>query len=321
MYAVTFKFVDLFAGVGGLSTPFVSLGGECVFASEIDKFAQKTYLANHGVVPHGDICAIKSDEIPNHDLLLGGFPCQPFSAAGKGLGFSDTRGTLFFEIERILKAKMPSAFLLENVKRLLTHDKGKTFEVIKSALRNIGYDLRFKVLNSRDFGLPQNRDRIFLVGSLLGFEDDFFGNICIPKTKTCVGDILETGSDFVPISDKSWAFHLARKKKQSAAGNGFGYSVVWAESPYTNTLRARYAKDGAECLVCNPDDLLGNPRMLTPRECARLQGFPDSFDISQVSKTQAYKQMGNSVSVPVVRAIARVLVPHITNEIIHLTSP
>lgn len=300
-----FTFIDLFAGIGGIRIPFSELGGRCVFSSEWNSFSQKTYRINYGEVPEGDITAIKSADIPKFDVLLGGFPCQPFSQAGLHKGFSDTRGTLFFEIERILKDKRPKAFLLENVKQLKGHDHGNTFKVILDHLNKLDYSVSYKVLRAADFGLPQNRERIYIVGfNRQYFKQDL--NFIFPEpphTPTRVGDILEEQVDEkYTISDKLWIGHQRRKTKNRKAGKGFGYSLVTADSEYTGTLSARYYKDGSEILVSQGDKK--NPRKLTPKECARLQGFPDNF-IIPVSDTQAYKQFGNSVAVPVIRAVAR----------------
>ena len=299
--------IDLFAGIGGTRLGFYQTGKvNSVFSSEIDKHAVKTYERNFGDTPHGDITKIKSEEIPEHDILVGGFPCQAFSQAGKKLGFADTRGTLFFEIARILKDKRPKAFLLENVKALTTHDHGRTFKVILSTLEELDYAVFYHVFRARDFGCPQNRERIYIVGfdrqavDCSGFE--------FPepeKTETRVGDILEKEvDDKYTISDKIWEGHKKRKEKNQRAGKGFGYTVFNKNSPYTNTLSARYYKDGSEILIEQEGK---NPRKLTPREAARLQGFPEEFVIP-VSDTQAYRQFGNSVAVPAVHAIAEKII-------------
>lgn len=304
-----FTFIDLFAGIGGIRIPFQELGGKCVFSSEWDSFAQKTYRVNFGEIPSGDITKIDAKTIPNFDILLAGFPCQPFSQAGLKKGFSDTRGTLFFDIERIIAEKRPKAFLLENVKQLQGHDKGNTLKVIIEHLKKLNYTVDYKVLRAADFGLPQNRERLYIIG----FNKDIFK---LPKnftfeypnptySKTRLGDILETKiDDKYTISDKLYEGHLRRKQEHIAKGNGFGFSLFNENSPYTNTLSARYYKDGSEILIEQKNK---NPRKLTPRECARLQGFPEYF-IIPVSDTQAYKQFGNSVAVPVVRAIAKQIV-------------
>lgn len=300
-----FTMIDLFAGIGGIRLGFQKLGGYTVFSSEWDKFAQKTYKANFGEVPEGDITQIDENNIPNHDILLAGFPCQPFSQAGLKKGFEDTRGTLFFDIARIIKAKRPAAFLLENVKQLKGHDKGRTFEVIMNTLKELDYTVHVEILKSCDFGVPQNRQRIYIVG----FDNKKCGELApfeFPRPigkPTRVGDILEKDVDEkYTISDKLYEGHLRRKEMHKNKGNGFGFSVFNADSPYTNTISARYYKDGSEVLIEQGEGK--NPRKLTPRECARLQGFPDEF-IIPVSDSQAYKQFGNSVTVPVIEAIAR----------------
>ena len=303
-----FRFIDLFAGIGGIRIPFQELGGKCVFSSEWDKFSQKTYHANFGEVPAGDITKISTDDIPDFDILLGGFPCQPFSQAGLHKGFEDTRGTLFFEIERILNEKRPKAFLLENVKQLKGHDKGRTFRVIMQHLKALNYHAEAKILKAADFGVPQIRERIYIIGfdkEHFDIPDDYHFPFPEPTgIQTRVGDILEQSVDKkYTISDKLWEGHQRRKKENRLKGKGFGYSLFNEESPYTSTISARYYKDGSEILIEQKDS---NPRKLTPRECARLQGFPEDF-IIPVSDAQAYKQFGNSVAVPVVRAIASII--------------
>lgn len=310
-----FDFIDLFAGIGGIRIPFWELGGRCVFTSEWDKFAQKTYRINFGEQPSGDITQIKESDIPHFDILLGGFPCQPFSQAGLRKGFADTRGTLFFEIERIINVHRPKAFLLENVKQLKGHEKGRTLAVILKHLEAMNYYVKYDVLRAGDFGVPQNRERIYIVGIS---KDHFalpqnysFSFPAATREITSVGNILEQDVDEkYTISDTLWEGHQRRKKEHEEKGNGFGYSLFNRLSAYTNTLSARYYKDGSEILIDQGDDM--NPRKLTPRECARLQGFPENF-IIPVSDTQAYKQFGNSVAVPVIRAIARNIVNEINN--------
>ena len=304
------KFIDLFAGIGGIRLGFQNAFKDsvCVFASEIDKFAIKTYEANYNHTPSGDITKINTADIPDFDVLLAGFPCQPFSQAGLGLGFNDARGSMFFEIERILKAKHPKAFLLENVKRLATHDKGQTFQTMLNHLKDLGYHTHFKVLNAKDFGIPQNRERIIIVG----FDRAVDFNFPIPLgIETKVGDILEPNcDDKYTISDKLWAGHKLRKERNKSLGKGFGYSLFNANSPYTNTISARYYKDGSEILI---DNLGKNPRKLTPREACRLQGFSDDFKIV-VSDAQAYKQFGNSVCVPLITAVAKQMKEHLLHR-------
>ena len=300
------KIVDLFAGIGGIRRGFENAFGkkniQCVMSSEWDKFAVQTYTSNYpNETLRGDITEINEDEIPDHNILMAGFPCQPFSQAGLKKGFDDTRGTLFFDILRILRKKQPDVLFLENVKRLKSHDKGKTLKVIKSSLNEIGYtNLYIEVLKARDFGLPQNRERIFIVG----FKDkNIVFSFPIPtKVETSVGLVLEEEvDDKYTISDKLWAGHKRRKQKNKILGRGFGYGLFDKNSRYTNTISARYYKDGSEILISQKNK---NPRKITPREAARLQGFPDTFKIP-VSDNQAYKQFGNSVAVNVVEAIAK----------------
>lgn len=298
------KMIDLFCGIGGTRLGFQLTGQvKSVFSSEIDSFASKTYKANFGETPYGDITLIDEKRIPDHDILVGGFPCQAFSMAGKKLGFEDTRGTLFFDIARIINEKRPKAFLLENVKNLKGHNKGETFKVIEQALDELGYAVFTEVFSSKDFGVPQNRERIYIVGFDKSAVSNW-GEFSFPKPprpEICVGDILEKNVDSkYTISDTLWQGHQRRKQEHKDKGNGFGYSLFNEDSPYTNTISARYYKDGSEVLISQEK---ANPRKLTPREAARLQGFPEEF-IIPVSDTQSYKQFGNTVSVPVVNAIA-----------------
>ena len=304
-----FKYIDLFAGIGGIRMPFQNLGGECVFSSEIDKYAAQTYEANYGEKPSGDITQINAESIPNFDILLAGFPCQAFSIAGKRKGFEDTRGTMFFEVERILEEKKPKSFLLENVKGLTNHDHGRTFKIMLDILENkLGYKVYYKVLNAKNFGLPQNRERIMIVGFKNHNIDFKFPEEINKETK--VGDILIDNPDSkYTISDKIWESHQLRKERNRAKGNGFGYSLFNEESPYTSTISARYYKDGSEILISQEGK---NPRKLTPREAARLQGYPDSFKIV-VSDTQAYKEFGNSVPVNMINAVAQEMYKSLKN--------
>ncbi len=310
---VKVKFIDLFAGIGGIRLGLENtlakhkIKSKCVFASEIDKFSRLTYLSNfkdkHQI--SGDITKINPNIIPDHDILLAGFPCQAFSQAGKKRGFKDARGTLFFDIAKILDVKKPKFFLLENVKRLITHDRknakdkyGNTFLRIKYILEDLGYNLYWKVLNSKDFGIPQNRQRIFIVGSLNKIDFKFPDPL---KTPTLVSEILELNVDSkYTISDKLWSGHIERKKRNRLKGNGFGYGIFNKNSTHTNTISARYYKDGSEILIEQNNGK--NPRRLTPREAANLQGFPKEF-IIPVSDHQAYKQFGNSVTIPVIEKI------------------
>ncbi len=304
----SYKMIDLFAGIGGTRLGFYQTGRtKVVFSSEIDRFAAKTYTANFGEVPSGDIRAVEASDIPDHDILVGGFPCQAFSQAGRKKGFEDTRGTLFFEIARILKEKQPKAFLLENVKNLTLHDNGRTFVVIKSTLIELGYEIYPMLFKAKDFGVPQNRERIYIAGfnkeKVCNYAD--FKAPVPPRTKVSVGDILEKNVDSkYTISNQLWEGHQRRKIENRENGKGFGYTLFNENSPYTNTISARYYKDGSEILI---EQKGKNPRKLTPRECARLQGFPEEY-IIPVSDTQAYKEFGNSVAVPVIHAIAEEII-------------
>lgn len=297
-----FKIIDLFAGIGGIRLGFQKVFREkatFVFASEIDKFAQKTYYENFKHLPMGDLTQIKEQDIPKFDILLAGFPCQPFSNAGLKKGFNDTRGTLFFDIARIVKYHRPKIVFLENVKGFKNHDKGNTFKVVKNTLEEMGYKVFAEILNAKDFGVPQNRERIYIVCFLDDINFEFpKGN----KKNIKVGDILlKEVDEKYTISDKLWAGHQRRKKEHKAKGNGFGYKLFDESSPFTSTISARYYKDGSEILIAQKNK---NPRKLTPREAAKLQGFPEDFKIP-VSDTQSYKQFGNSVAVPVIEAIAK----------------
>jgi DNA (cytosine-5)-methyltransferase 1 len=298
-----FSFIDLFAGIGGFRIALQDLGGKCVFSSEWDRHAKETYMQNYGEVPFGDIKQFTGSPsqlsaIPHHDILVGGFPCQAFSQAGKQLGFDDARGTLFFDILKIVEARKPKALILENVKRLRGHDSGKTFAVILNSLRELKYKVYSKVLRACDFALPQNRERVFIVA----FREPLHFSFPQPTNITTrVGDILEPDVDpWFTISDKIYEGHKRRVREHKARGNGFGFSVFCQDAPYTNTISARYWKDGSEILIDQGDR---NPRMLTPRECARIQGFSDEFQ-PHASRRHAYQQFGNSVPVPVVKAVA-----------------
>lgn len=309
-----FKFIDLFAGIGGTRLGFESVGGKCVFTSEWDKFCQYNYEKNFGVKPHGDIRSIEINDIPEYDILLGGFPCQPFSLAGvskknslgRPTGFLDeTQGTLFFEVARIIEGTRPKAFMLENVKNLVSHDKKRTFQVVKETLEGLDYEVFYKIIDASSF-VPQHRERIFIVG----FDKRYCGEnieFSFPEYKkgnVKLRDILEKEvEDKYTLSDKLWSYLQAYAEKHKAKGNGFGYGMADLDG-ITRTLSARYHKDGSEILI--PQDGK-NPRKLTPRECARLMGFPENFKI-EVSNTQAYKQFGNSVVVPVIESIAKEMV-------------
>lgn len=338
----SFRFVDLFAGIGGLRRAFDLVGGECIFTSEWDKYAQQTYRANyrceHPIA--GDIVQIPSNLIPSHDVMLAGFPCQPFSIAGiskknalgRPHGFAcDTQGTLFFEVARILRYHKPAAFLLENVKNLASHDGGATFRTIRKVLtEELGYNISWKIIDGSAF-VPQHRERVYIVG----FRDrsDFSWDqvdLPDPRNGPRLRSILhpEDGSETPEtpftdsrghvtsryrLSDHLWQYLQDYAAKHRAKGNGFGFGLVGPDDT-ARTLSARYYKDGSEILVKRGR---GNPRRLTPRECSRLMGFdaPGCSDFRiPVSDTQAYKQFGNSVVVPVVEAIAKAMLPLIKGE-------
>ena len=310
-----FSFIDLFAGIGGMRIAFERNGGDCVYSNEWNKYSQQTYFANFGEQPDGDITKVDARIIPNHDILVAGFPCQPFSIAGvskkqslgRATGFEDkTQGTLFFDVCRILKAKRPKAFLLENVKNLKSHDKGHTFQVITESLDELDYEVFYQILDGQNY-VPQHRERILIVGfdrKRYGRNIDFSFNITPCDPKPCLRDILEENVDErYTLSNKLWEYLQEYAEKHKAAGNGFGYGIAEPDG-VTRTLSARYYKDGSEILIAQKGK---NPRRLTPRECARLQGFPDSFRIP-VSDTQAYKQFGNSVVVPLMENVAKLIV-------------
>ncbi len=304
-------FVDLFAGIGGMRLGFEGAGARCVFSCEWDKHAQKTYEANFGEKPAGDIRQLDPESIPDHDVLVAGFPCQPFSIAGvskknalgQAHGFRcNTQGTLFFDLARIIEAKQPQAFLLENVKNLQRHDQGRTFSTIMRVLeQELGYDVTYRVLDAK-IVVPQHRERIFIVGfrSPRLFELPDKASFLKYRVASTLGDILERNVlQQYTLTDHLWNYLQNYAEKHRRAGNGFGFGLV-GKSDTTRTLSARYYKDGSEILV---RQVGRNPRRLTPRECARLMGFPDSFRIP-VSDTQAYRQFGNSVAVPLIHAIA-----------------
>lgn len=311
----SFTFVDLFAGIGGMRLAFESVGGHCVYSNEWNKYSQQTYFANFGEQPDGDITKVDGNNIPNHDVLVAGFPCQPFSIAGvskknsmgRATGFQDkTQGTLFFDVCRILKVKRPKAFMLENVKNLKSHDRGRTFKIIMESLNELHYNVYAAVLDGQNF-VPQHRERILIVG----FDKEYYGSdmpftfdIMPKQPKPIMEDILEKNvDDKYTLSDKLWTYLQNYAMKHKAAGNGFGYGIATRQG-ISRTLSARYYKDGSEILIAQEGK---NPRRLTPRECARLQGFPDDFKIV-VSDTQAYKQFGNSVVVPLIANVAQLIV-------------
>lgn len=337
-----FTFIDLFAGIGGLRRGFESIGGQCVFTSEWDKYSQKTYRANFPDDDHeinGDITKIAVEDIPVHDVLLAGFPCQPFSIAGvskknalnRPHGFEDkTQGTLFFNVAKILEHHRPSAFLLENVRNLVGHDKGNTFKVITQTLDELDYDVSYRVIDGRHW-TPQHRERIFIIGFRKDLGQSAFKmeDFKLPGDRPTLGSILHPGdgseipdqrftvgnsgrvSEKYTLTDKLWDYLQRYKEKHQAAGNGFGFGLVGPDD-VTRTLSARYYKDGSEILVRQEDNK--NPRRLTPRECARLMGFDEAQGndfIIPVSDTQAYRQFGNSVVVPVIKAIAGHMRPNL----------
>lgn len=334
-----FTFIDLFAGIGGFRIGFEAAGGKCVFTSEWDHFCQKTYHENFEV-DHpiaGDITQVPLDEIPDHDILAAGFPCQPFSIAGvskkNSLGrqhgfMCEAQGTLFFDIARIIEEKQPKAFLLENVKNLRSHDRGRTFDIIMGTLRDeLGYDVHARVIDAKHL-VPQHRERIFIVG----FKEPTFwdwNTLYLPekgtrKLSTVFHDrarpepehdipkLYTNGRGVNPkyvLSDKLWGYLQQYAENHRAKGNGFGFGLVGPDDT-ARTLSARYYKDGSEILVRRKK---GNPRRLTPRECARLMGYPESFKIP-VSDTQAYKQFGNSVVPLLVQEIARIMKPLVLQD-------
>lgn len=338
-----FTFIDLFAGIGGMRQAFEGIGGQCVFTSEWDSFAQTTYGTNFAKthVFAGDITQVDAETVPVHDVLLAGFPCQPFSIAGvskknslgKAHGFAcDTQGTLFFDVARIIEAKQPKAFLLENVKNLLSHDKGRTFDVIRRTLtEELGYHIQYRVIDGAHF-VPQHRERILIVG----FKDavDFsFDDVALPpKGIHTLAEILHRTDGSEPyleldgdrffdrkskkvqpkftLTDNLWLYLQNYAAKHRAQGNGFGFGLAHSDG-VARTLSARYYKDGSEILIYQGKNK--NPRRLTPRECARLMGFPDSFQIP-VSDTRAYKQFGNSVVVHVMEHVARLMLPFLLKQ-------
>lgn len=317
-----FTFIDLFAGIGGMRIAYERAGGKCVYSSEWNKYSQQTYKANFGDEPDGDITKVDAEkDIPDHDILVAGFPCQPFSIAGvskkqsmgRATGFEDkTQGTLFFDVCRILKAKRPKAFMLENVKNLCSHDKGNTFRIIMESLDELDYEVYYQILDGQNYA-PQHRERIIIVGfDRKRYRDNiqFKFDVKPKKPKPVLDDILEKSVDpKYTLTDKLWIYLQNYAAKHRAAGNGFGYGIAPRDG-ITRTLSARYYKDGSEILIEQEGK---NPRRLTPRECARLQGFPEDFVIP-VSDTQAYRQFGNSVVVPLMENVAKLIVREI-NEL------
>lgn len=361
-----YRFIDLFAGIGGFHTALHSVGGKCVFASELDKYARISYEANYKKVSpnlfkkdingkylyfNEDINDVNPEKVPDFDICCGGFPCQPFSVAGLKRGFEDTRGTLFFNIANLVKEKInsgypPKVLFLENVKGLKSHDNGNTLKVILATLDELGYEYSYEVLNAKYFGVPQNRERLFIIAWYkdiikvdtfkFPYGIDTKGNTIYEKSKlkentiiTKVSDIFEPESTidrYYTISDKMWIGHQERKKRNKANGKGFGYSLFTGDSVYCSTISARYWKDGSEILIDQSDKGL-NPRRLTPVEAGRLQGYyivgngwqnPQSLyrlNIANnmeynivVSRKEAYRQFGNSVAIPVIKRLAKEIV-------------
>lgn len=368
-----FKFIDLFAGIGGFHTAMHSIGGRCVFASELDKYARISYEANYANISpqlfkkdkngnylyfNEDINDIIPQNVPDFDICCGGFPCQPFSVAGLKKGFEDTRGTLFFNIANLVKEKINSGYpprilFLENVRGLKSHDKGNTLKVILATLDELGYGYSYEVLNAKYFGLPQNRERLFIIAwykKLINVDSFRFpygidpkGNTIYDKAKLKDGTILTKVSDiFEPsstidkkftISDRMWIGHQRRKERNRQNGKGFGYSLFNGNDTYTSTISARYWKDGSEILIDQSDKGL-NPRVLTPVEAGRLQGYriigngwehPEcaenlNYNSSNiefkivVSNKEAYRQFGNSVAVPVIKRISKEILKQLLQQ-------
>ena len=318
-----FTFIDLFAGMGGFRLAMQAQGGKCVFSSEWNKYAQQTYLANFGEIPFGDITqeSTKSYIPQNFDILCAGFPCQPFSIAGvskkkslgRETGFKDrTQGTLFFDVADIINRHRPKAFYLENVKNLSSHDKGNTFRVICETLEELNYSVYYKVMDGQTY-VPQHRERIMIVGfdrNRFHGEEKFHFPQQHQATRT-ISEILDSNVDSkYTLSDKLWNYLQEYAEKHRAKGNGFGYGLVDLNG-ITRTLSARYYKDGSEILI--PQGSGVNPRRLTPRECARLMGYPDEYRINQVSDVQAYRQCGNSVIVPLITAVSEQIIKTIND--------
>lgn len=312
-----YRAIDLFAGIGGIRLGFQQAFEDkikFVFSNEIDDDACKTYEANFGENPKGDITKVNPDDIPDFDILLGGFPCQAFSIAGRKMGFEDTRGTLFFYLANIIKKKKPEAFLLENVKNLMSHDKGKTFEVIKNTLEfDLKYNIHYKILNAKDFGVPQNRERIFIVGFKRNLKFQFPEPLNI---QVKLEDILEQNVDESYYVSQQYLWGMKKHRaRHEALGHGFGYEVIPRDGianaivcggmgkernlVYDKILENCWKKEGDDIQLRNNEGI----RKMTAREWARLQGFPDTYQFP-VSMTKQYKQLGNSVAVPVIRAIA-----------------
>jgi DNA (cytosine-5)-methyltransferase 1 len=318
-----FRFIDLFCGIGGFRIAFEKAGCECVFSSDWDRFSQITYEANFGHKPHGDIHTVAVADIPDHEILCAGFPCQPFSLAGvskknslgRKHGFEDEKqGNLFFSIADILNVKKPPAFVLENVKNLRGHDGGRTFQIIRDTLENaLGYQIYPAIIDAQSV-VPQHRERIFIVGFK---EPRTFMFPSFPKVGPKLASILDKNvPDKYTLTDHLWKYLQDYAAKHRAAGNGFGFGLFTGNDT-SRTLSARYHKDGSEILIYQGPNR--NPRRLTPRECARLMGYPDSFKCDAVSDTQAYRQFGNSVVVPVVERIAAAVIDTLNLPVGHRT--
>ena len=319
-----FTFIDLFAGMGGFRLAMQAQGGKCVFSSEWNKYAQKTYLANFGEMPFGEITKeVTKSYIPQKfDVLCAGFPCLPFSIAGvskkkslgRETGFKDkTQGTLFFDVADIISRHRPKAFFLENVKNLMSHDKGNTFKVIKGTLEELRYSLHYLVMDGQTY-VPQHRERIMIVG----FDNDVFHEkeeFTFPEQKQAtrsISEILDPNIDEkYTLSDKLWNYLQNYAEKHRAKGNGFGFGLTDLNG-ISRTLSARYYIDGSEILI--PQGEGKNPRRLSPRECARLMGYPDEYRLNQVSDVQAYRQCGNSVVVPLITAVSEQLIKTMLNN-------
>jgi DNA (cytosine-5)-methyltransferase 1 len=299
------KFVDLFAGIGGMRLAFESVGAECVFSSEWDKYAQQTYQANFREKPFGDITKIEENQIPKFDLLLAGFPCQPFSSIGKREGFKhETQGTLFYDVARIIDFHKPSAFLLENVAGLLTHDDGRTFTTIISVLTNLGYKLEYKILDSSDYGVPQKRERIYIVGfNKKKVKPADFDFPKPRKSKTGIGKFVETGLKDLSISKHLQSVYIYKlddgRPEIITPNSDFPVKTLVASYHKIQRLTGTFVKDGPTGL-----------RLLSENECKAIMGFPKNFKIP-VSRTQMYRQFGNSVAVPVVKGVAKAIVKHL----------
>lgn len=325
-----FTFIDLFAGIGGMRIAFENLGGKCVFSCEIDKYAQKTYELNFNEKPYADITKINEHDIPNHDVLVAGFPCQAFSIAGKRAGFNDTRGTLFFDVARIIKAKRPKTFFLENVKGLVNHHGGKTLETILAVLReDLGYIVpKPQIINAKDFGVPQNRERIFIVGyrSDLNIKEEDFNYPKPRAVHSCIKDILEENvvNAKYYLSTTYLDCLINHKARNEAKGNGFGYEIKELDDIANTIVTGGMGRERNLIIDKRLKDFRPTTRIkgkinrlgirrMTPREWARLQGFPDSFKI-EVADIHAYKQFGNSVAIPAVQAVAQNLIKNIIEK-------